>query len=330
MEANVASRRRATAGRPHGGAGRSRQAATSQFETVERRIQFYRVSVRPESDGSLREFDAAEAAKAIGELAFTPGGRYMDRPGGNALAIWPMSVPGQTRLGIGVIRRLGLPRIEDAGQVLPLSIAPNQGLVEQTHLVFFEKGIVGAEFNFYGPRPQRLADYLQEKLPAFPAISLDVLLNRDATEQIKHLRDVRLIDLKLRKDYVDVLSEANESIPGALRAVLDGVEAGTIEVVIRPPARHSLAQSALGIIRSLGGNSRVHEGAERFRVRGVDDRTDEVGTMDLLHDQLVVSRRVVRQDLRYRGIDAESMFEQINVAYDAVKDQLHDLLAVGE
>ena len=117
---------------------------------------------------------------------------------------------GQTRLRMGLIRRSGLPRVEDAGRVLPLAIASTQGLVEQTHLVFFDKGIVGGEFNFYGPRPSRLADYLEQKVPHFPRISLDILLNRDSTEQLAHLRDVRLIDLRLRKDYVDVLADADE------------------------------------------------------------------------------------------------------------------------
>ena len=50
--------------------------------------------------------------------------------------------------------------------------------------------------------------------------------------------------------------------------------------------------------------------------------------MDLLKDQLVISGRVVRQDPN-RGIDAESMFEQINIAYEAIQEQINGLLAIG-
>src|SRR5207237_6553911 len=108
-----------------------------------------------------REFDIEAAARDIGRLRFTPGARYMERPDGHLMAVWTMSIPGQTRLCIGLIRRSGLPRVEQAGEVSPLTITPDQGLVEQTHLVFFARGVVGAEFNFYGPRPSRLADYLE-------------------------------------------------------------------------------------------------------------------------------------------------------------------------
>ena len=138
-------------------------------------------------------------------------------------------------------------------------------LVEQMHLVFFDKGIVGGEFNFSGPRPSRLADYLEQKVPSFHRISLDILLNRDSTEQLAHLQAVRLIDLRLRKDYVDVVADADESIPGAIRSTLDGMEAGTVELLIRPPRRHSLTARALQSVRSLAANARTNEGAEKFR-----------------------------------------------------------------
>jgi hypothetical protein len=35
-------------------------------------------------------------------------------------------------------------------------------------VVFFPKGIVGAEFNFYGPRLSRLEEYLHRKFPDLP------------------------------------------------------------------------------------------------------------------------------------------------------------------
>ena len=39
------------------------------------KIQFYRISIRPDPDGSTRDFSAAAAAREIGQLTFSPGRR---------------------------------------------------------------------------------------------------------------------------------------------------------------------------------------------------------------------------------------------------------------
>jgi len=43
-----------------------------------------------------------------------------------------------------------------------LNVQTFEGLVEPVHVVFFRGGLVGVEFNFYGPRPSRLGYYLQK------------------------------------------------------------------------------------------------------------------------------------------------------------------------
>src|SRR5205823_14209902 len=125
------------------------------------------------------------------------GDRYQELDDNEATCVWPESAGGRVALTIGGVRRSGLPWLEDAGNVLPLSIGDRQGLVEQTHMVFFDDGIIGAEFNFYGPRPKRLIGFLREKCPDVPPFQLDMLLNFDAAEQVKNLEDIRLIQLRV-------------------------------------------------------------------------------------------------------------------------------------
>ena len=55
-----------------------------------------------------------------------------------------------------IIRRSGLPQVEHAGQIIPPTVLTGQGLVDLTHLVLFDDGIVGMEFNFRRPRPRSL------------------------------------------------------------------------------------------------------------------------------------------------------------------------------
>ena len=66
------------------------------------------------------------------------------------------------------IRRTGLPQLEQAGTVSDLKIADNAGLVEAVHVVFFPDNIVGADFNFYGPRLSRLGYYLRVNPQSYP------------------------------------------------------------------------------------------------------------------------------------------------------------------
>lgn len=103
----------------------------------------------------------------------------------------------------------------------PLTATVGQGVLDQTHPIIFPGDIVGAEFNFHGPRPSKLSDYLSIKCPTLPIISFLPLLNRNIQEKLERLEDVHLLQLRLHKSHLSLLQQASSHLPGALRATCD-------------------------------------------------------------------------------------------------------------
>src|SRR5439155_16496101 len=126
---------------------------------------------------------------------------------------------------------------------------------------------------------------------------------------VKNLEDIRLIQLRVNRSGLDLFSQGDESLPASLRATADNLGGTYVELVLRPElhSKGTLGQRALDWVRGLAGDQRTKEGADVFKVRGLDRRTSQVELVDLLKDQLVSTRTVAQQDRRHRGVDAWSM-----------------------
>jgi hypothetical protein len=304
--------------------------------TLERKIHFYRADIGVDGGGRPLVFDPAPALTAINALPFVdePTGRYLVDDAGNAVCIWPGAQTASRSLRFCQIRRTGLPQLERAGQVSDLDIAADAGLLEPVHVMFFADNIVGADFNFYGPRLSRLGYYLRVKSDnAVPIAKFHPLLRLDVAEQLDHLTEIRLFDLRVKGSYVEAVREADASLGDAFAAnarVLDG-DIEELEVILRPSvdARRGALQRLLAPLKALVRARELREYASRFQVRGKHDETGKVELIDLLRDQLIARKQILRLGERSRAIDANSAFEAIRAAHHELRDDLHQAAALA-
>jgi hypothetical protein len=298
-------------------------------QTIDRKIHFYRADVGADSGGRPLPFDPAPALAAIESLPFADGprGRYLLADDGNAVCAWSGRTVAPRSLRFCFIRRTGLPQLERAGAVSDLAIAADEGLLEPVHVVFFSDNIVGADFNFYGPRLSRLGFYLRLKSDnAVPLASFHPLLRHDIAEQLDHLTELRLFDLKIKGTYISAIRNADASLADTFLScarVLDG-NAQDIELVLRPSKefRKNALQRLIAPLKALVRISDLRENAGRFRVSGPHDETKKVELIDLLHDHLIVQKQILRLSDRSRAIDAGSAYEAIEAAHDELGDEL--------
>ena len=290
--------------------------------TLERAIHFYRANIGIDSGGRPLLFDPVPALVRIGKLPFTddPSGRYLLGDDGNAVCAWPGPSASTATLRFCQIRRTGLPQLEQAGRVSDLDIAANAGLLEQVHVVFFSENIVGADFNFYGPRLSRLGYYLRVKSEnVVPLATFEPLLRQDVAEQLNHLTEIRLVDLKIRAAYVDTIRRRDDSLADAFAAnarVLNG-DVDEIEVILRPAQgrRKKALQRLIEPLKALARGEGLQDNAARFQVKGRHDETGRVETIDLLRDQLIVRKQILRLGERSRAVEADSAFAAIRAAH---------------
>lgn len=302
---------------------------TGSPPTLERKIHFYRADVGQDGSGRPIPFDPSPALSAIGRLPFAngTGGRYLVDDDGDAVCAWPASGRSIQTLRFCRIRRNGLPQLEQAGNVSDLNIAADAGLLEPVHVAFFPDNIVGADFNFYGPRLSRLGFYLRTKSGnAVPMASFNPLLRGDVAAQLDHLNDIRLLDLRIKASYVSAIRQANQSLGDAFAAnarVLDG-DTEDLELILRPSktGRISARQRLLTTLKTLVRRRDLRENAERFQVKGKHDVTGSVQLIDLLRDQFIARKQMLRLGERSRAVDPQSAFEAIRTAHDELRDEL--------
>jgi hypothetical protein len=229
------------------------------------------------------------------------------------------------KLRLGIVRRSGLPDIEESGNITPLGILDGQGLVEIIHIVFFPNNIVGAEFNFYGPRISRLSGYLHAKCgDRLPPIRLAILLRQDIQEQLAHLRTIRVARIRLHRSQFDLVRQADENLFQVFRACEAAAVAENVEIILRSESysREHLGERFLNSVKRLIGIPEIREGAETFKVEAYNKRTEKNELIDLLGDQFVTSRRVLKLPGRQHGVDSAVMFQMIEEAYVELHDQL--------
>lgn len=301
--------------------------ASRRTKTVERTIHFYRADAGA-VQGVPRTLDLELALNAVSKLAFDDGSRrYWEQPTGDVIAVWTdeSPTPRWDRFSLATVRRTGLPRAEHKGRLKAVPLASGAGLHEPIHIRTYPDNIFGIEFNFYGPRPSRLPQYLQYAAgDACPAFTLEPLLRRDVADQLTHQGDLRLLDLQIRSSYAATIERAQPRLGRALVAAAEASNAQVVGLTLRPEphGRHSLARHVLDFAKSLAARADLQENATRFRIKGVNADTGQVDELDLLETRLVSKQQMVSIGGNSRAIRQDSAFAAIDVAYDELKAQL--------
>ena len=294
---------------------------------IQRKIYFYRADIGQEPSGKLKPVDVVPALEQIGQLVFRgTQGRYKVGPDGDALGVFGHSTSPTARLIFGRVRRSGLPQIEESGSISDLNIAADAGLLERIHVVFFSDNVVGVEYNHFGPRISSLGDYLHERSSgAVRRIDFRLLMRKNALSDMRKLEDIRLIDIKIRPHYLTRIEEADIGLADAFKANEQlHRNPDALSLVIQPSREdqesmwYRLREALRYIVRLEPTESDI----SKFKIRGRFSDTGRVDTIDVMNDHLVSTRRVVKQSARGRAVDSTSAYEEIELAYVELKDEI--------
>ena len=315
-----------------GGGIVARPKRTFRDDQVERKILFYKV--RNANADELHPFDPRAMRDLVDALPFVSRDRYLASADGDDVCVWFDKSDRGVHLRLGVVRKNNHPRVEAGGDIRELPLDPEHGLVELTHAVFFDDGIVAVEQNFYGPRIGRLAQYLSAKFGTeLPRVAFDVILKGSIEETLNHLTGPMFAQIRLRRSVIDLADTARGSLADAFRAQIAATEADSLEMVFRhkPRSRETLSEGLLSAFRGLirtGGVTK--DKADVLKVQALDDRTGRVEMVDLLRDQFIAHRTVLRTSKRQRAIDSASMFSEMERAYDDLHPQLARAVTAGD
>jgi hypothetical protein len=252
------------------------------------------------------------------------GGRYVTSGDADQCG-WIDEVGETCKIRFANVRRNALPQAEADGELTDLDLTGNAGICEISHLCVFPDGIVGIEFNFYGPRPSRLAPYLHRTVGGdCPEFKLEALLRHDVAAVLQRKKAVRKLSLNVRRPYINVIEQANASLGSALRAAEDASHADCVGVYLEPEPyqRRNLDGGILDLLRRLARRSDLRENARVLEARVIDQQSDRAEDIDLLRDELISEKKILRQHGRTRVLLSDDAYAKITEAYTERQDEL--------
>lgn len=246
---------------------------------------------------------------------------FVDLPSGNRLLI-KVYEQFEDRVFLEMIlsRVNALPQIERQGNLESLGdlINQDQNIAEVTHCIYYQHyGVMGAEFNFSGAYPSKIADYINvvnEKYGSNYITECSSKLDNDVFSKLDAGKDFSLFDLSLRKDERTQAYIRKEQ--GALGHFFSSIsDVDTMQVVMKK--RKTKKNDFRGFnppmdIAAMQGFVRGYrESIARFNVSqgSISD------SINLLSDKF--SKRVMLDVDEERTIDSNEMFAYIDQTFNS-------------
>jgi hypothetical protein len=300
----------------------ARIAQSKQLKAVEpmleRKIYIYEVDAGFSGDQPV-VFDPSPIMEHLKDQPPSLDGRYLDVGEGNVVFASPISSEYPQKLVFVLSRRNNLPELEQDGKMSALPIPIDSGLGEKIHVMFFGR-YAAADFNFYGPRATALATYFALKAKGIgPKIRLQQLVKGEAVDDLKRLDGITVAHFKFHESALRLVERADESLAAGLRATLEASDADELELILRRKRKGGvtkyLAGHVLKGIKELARQEATYEEFDRLVATGVSSVTGQREDVDVLSDQLILKRKMVKMNKRSRAVQSESAFEAIESAF---------------
>lgn len=269
---------------------------------VNRKVYFFRLADHAEFVSELEP-----AFAHIDQLPFNEQGRYQATTGDDTvLALFVTQATYPIMIQFARIRRDNLPLVEREGEITPLALEKNAGLMDWSHIVIFEDGIVAAEFVQDAPRIRRLGQYLMFKaaglLPSAPRFL--PLFQRNVMEELENFENVTLLELEAVNTDAELIAEASPHIGAAFAACREAGGVKRSQIVLK--SMGSNGSKLKDLARRLFTNSASRESLIKLKLVGRRDGNRK--PLDMLEEYLLTIKSFVTVDPRFKAISSSDAF----------------------
>jgi hypothetical protein len=296
------------------------------MSTISRTIYFYRVDSGLKPTGEPISFDPIPILEHIDKLQFDFEGKYLSDINGRIICCWADSKQMPCKCRLGSIRRDDLPGVENQGEITALEIPERSGLVEQTHIVFLGNDIAGCDFNYYGPRISKFANYVADKAVGIaPSIvNFKPIIRRDIYKQLKKMKYLKMFQLKIHAPFAETIKDIDQNLAEAFEGAKKAGDADIIELILRQSRQSKgwLAEGLLETAQKLVRQQDIQYESYKFVVNGYDEEQEKVVTLDLLSDRLIIKKTIARMEVRSRTLSKTAAYAAIISAYNGSKEEI--------
>lgn len=293
--------------------------------SVTRRVDFFLALTAEAADGRRPPYDINPALAAVRRKAWRD--RYTVS-GERVLRLWPYT---QSPAGmLGLVRRSALPPVDRGSSIGELGLGPDEGIVEQMFFKVFDSRYLAVVRQQYGPRPARLAAYLDEVAPAaHHGVTFLPLARTDVFEQLAGARHVRKFRLKVLRSAVQHLADEG-TIYDLLEPVSEASDtSATIEIELSVGRKQhvGLGRRWIDAAKRLAQRDDIGDVARQFQLV-IDDEDDDRHEINVLDDRITSVQEIRTTSDRARRLSDRSAFEALDNAYSECSDELEHAAAL--
>ncbi|MFA5861778.1 MAG: hypothetical protein WDA16_08790 [Candidatus Thermoplasmatota archaeon] len=157
------------------------------------------------------------------------------------------------------------------------------------------------------------------------------MLRQDVAAQLARMKTLRVFEMKVRPSFASTIRTKDENLADAIDAAQKAGDAQSVEIILRPTpyARDgSLRAKLLSTVRWVAKQPALRDEVDRFQVKGVAAGTGEIMKVDVLSDDLVTVKSILKADARSKAVDSASAYAAIEEAYNEMKEELEAAAAL--
>ncbi|AKB50464.1 hypothetical protein MSBRW_1211 [Methanosarcina barkeri str. Wiesmoor] len=292
------------------------------MDTIDKKIYFYRILMK--KIGKVVTSD--KVFSKINTLPFTNGERYLDLENENSQCMYIEPIKQPLRANIGTVRTKNLPMTEQKGVQDPLNLPPGVGLYEGTHFVIFSNNVMGAEYNYYGPRISCLKNYIPSKVPSLvDEVELIPIMRHDFMEQISKIGEIKKFRMKIQSDNIILTEKLNANLHSMFEQA-KRVAYDTEDLDITLNLSHNMKLSMLDKLSEWLPIPEVLSSLSVLKIHAKNEETRKMETFDLLQDYMLSVKPVNKKDELHRSVDKNSMYNAIESSYDELKSEINSVI----
>ena len=212
-----------------------------------------------------------------------------------------------------------------------LELKEDAGLIDICHVIIFDDGFVAAEWNPDGPKLAALGAYIFEKGKLNTAPRFLSLLERDIVEVIKNLDSVRVIEIDIPPDAIELAREADENLAAAVEstAALGATKrTGLTLTADKPTIRlRDLAVRLATIVKARPQESKL---LKNLAIRGYQPGSKLARYIDILESKLVTGEYFPRTSERSRSVKSNETYQILEELFNANADRIRSAAGTSD
>ena len=295
--------------------------------TIKRTIYFYKIKFL---DNHGNPVDPLPLFTFIDRLPFAYPGRYYKRVDQSLLSMHVDNLTDPISFQLGLTRMDALPMIDDRGTLNPLLLPTNtSGLYEPFHATLFSNNILGAEYNYFGPRIGNLVLYLKDKLNhSVRDVVLINLVRPDLYTLLNNLSEIKVFTLEIPRQNVGITGELHSNLQSGFENMAACSDADNIQVRIcntsnrdpdiQLPFKDRLAEFVMHRRNEI----------KNLRLKAREFESEVFKDYNLLDYFMYSKKEVIKEEAAGRHVQSQDMYRAIQDAYNEFIDEINRILDV--